>query len=285
VSLVGLGPLLADARSAGYGLLAGNVILVEHAEALVAAGETVQAPIVLQVSENAVRYHGALSPIGLACRSLAESAGVPVGLHLDHATERSLCEAAANIGFGSVMFDASRLPDDENAARTADVVTWAHDRGLIVEAEIGVVAGKDGRNGPAAPTKPDDARRFVERTGVDALAVQVGSTHGRATRSGSLDLDRITRIREVVSVPLVLHGSSGITDEQLAAGVQRGLVKINVGTRLNVAFTDAIRDRLADDPSVVDPRRYLEVARSKMTAVTVELLRILGATGQARAGF
>lgn len=280
--LVGLGEALGLARAGGYGLLAGNVILVEHGEALVAAAEAERAPLVLQVSENAVRYHGALEPIGSACLALARAATVPVAVHLDHATTRELCETAAALGFGSVMFDASALPDAENTARTAEVVAWAHGRGLAVEAEIGVVGGKDGRHDAAAPTEPAEAAAFVAATGVDALAVQVGSSHALVTREGALDLERIGAIAAAVpATPLVLHGSSGVADAQLAAGVAAGLVKVNVGTRFNVAFSAAVRERLAADPAVVDPRRYLAPARDAMRDEAAALLRTLGAAGRA----
>ena len=280
--LAGLRTLLDEARSGRYGLLAGNVILVEHAEALVDAAVAARAPVVLQVSENAVRYHGGrLAPIGLACRALAEAASVPVGLHLDHATSLELCQAAAGAGFGSVMFDASHLPDEENVARTAEIAAWGHRQGLSVEAEIGIVGGKDGRHVPTRPTEPDEARRFVASTGVDALAVQVGSSHAMTSATGHLDLERIARLREAVSVPLVLHGSSGIPDEELTAAVRAGLVKVNVGTRFNVALTAAVRTGLAESPDAVDPRGYLTAARSAMTVVATDLLATLGAAGRA----
>lgn len=276
--LVGLGSLLDDARAHGYGILAANVILIEHAEAFVAAADTERAPVVLQISQNAVRYHGGrLDGIGLACRAIAEAASSPVALHLDHATTEDLCRAAADLGFGSVMFDASASHEAENAARTAAVVEWAHAIDLAVEAEIGIVGGKDGRHAVAALTEPEEAKRFAEATGVDALAVQVGTSHAQTTRVGRLDLERIARIRDAVAVPLVLHGSSGIADEQLAAGIEHGLVKINVGTRFNVAFTGAVRDHLATDTTVVDPRRYVGAGRSAVTEAAAGLLRLFGA--------
>jgi fructose-bisphosphate aldolase class II len=279
--IVGLGTLLEAAREGRFGLLAGNVILIEHAEALTDAAVAAKAPVVLQVSENAVRYHGGrLAPIGLACRALAEAASVPVGLHLDHATTLELCRAAAEIGFGSVMFDASHLPDEENLARTAEAVAWGHAQGIAVEAEIGIVGGKDGRHAPSRPTEPDEARRFVAATGVDALAVQVGSSHAMTTATGHLDLERIALLRDAVDVPLVLHGSSGIPDAELAAGIRAGLVKVNVGTRFNVAFTMAVRTGLVERPETVDPRRYLTPARSAMAAVAADLFTALGAAGR-----
>jgi fructose-bisphosphate aldolase class II len=285
VSLASLVQLLRQARDGGYGLLAFNVIPLEYAEAIVAAAQDVRAPVVLQVSQNAVRYHGnRVAALGAACRVLAEEASVPVALHLDHATTRELCEAAADVGFGSVMFDASALPEAANVRETAAAAGWAHGRGLAIEAEIGIVGGKDGHHRAEAPTEPEAARRFALATGVDALAVQVGSSHAMIDRSAVLDLGRIAAIRQAVPVPLVLHGSSGVPDDLLAAGVRAGLVKVNVGTRLNVAFSAALRARLATDPDLVDPRPYLADGRGAVQDAAAALLRSVGAAGQAASG-
>lgn len=227
-----------------------------------------------------MRYHGSLGPLGRACRALAEGASVPIGLHLDHATTIDLCREAADLGFGSVMFDASDAPDDENVARTADVARWAHRQGLAIEAEIGIVGGKDGDHQATAPTEPEPARDFVKQTGVDALAVQVGTSHARTDRTGDLDLARIAALHAAVPVPLVLHGSSGVADAHLASGIAHGLVKVNVGTRFNVAFSGAVREGLAANPASVDPRRYLADARRAMTDVAAELLDLFGASGR-----
>lgn len=280
--VVGMGRLLDRARAGGYGVAAFNVILLEYAELIVAAAEEVAAAVVLQVSQNAVRYHGnRLDPIAAACRSLAESATVPVALHLDHATTRELCQAAVDAGFGSLMYDASALPEADNVRETAAIVQWAHALGVAVEAEIGIVGGKDGRHDVSAQTEPEDAARFARATGVDALAVQVGTSHAMTDQTASLDLGRIARLRAAVPVPLVLHGSSGVPDDQLAAAVRAGLTKINVGTRLNVAFSTAVRSRLAADPRMVDPRPYLADGRDAVRGAAAGLLHTLGAAGQA----
>ena len=280
--VVGLSQLLGRARAGRYGVPAFNVIALEYAEAIVAAAEETAAPVILQVSENAIRYHGGrLEPIAAACRSLAEDASVPVALHLDHATTRALCLSALQAGFGSIMFDASALPDDENVRETAAVVAWAHATGLSVEAEIGIIGGKDGHHEASAPTEPEDAERFARATGVDALAVQVGTSHAMTEQTAALDLERIGRLRLAVPVPLVLHGSSGVPDAQLAAAVLAGLAKVNIGTRLNVAFTAAVRLRLSEQPSLVDPRPYLAEGRESVTAAAAGLLRTLGAAGRA----
>lgn len=280
--VVGLEQLLAGARAGGYGIAAFNVILLEYGEAIVAAAEETASPVVLQVSQNAIRYHGGqLGALAAACRSLAERASVPVALHLDHATTRALCEAAADAGFGSLMYDGSALPEAENVAETASVVAWAHALGLAVEAEIGIVGGKDGHHEVFGLTEPAEASRFVSQTGVDALAVQVGTSHAMIDQTASLDLERVARLRHAVSVPLVLHGSSGVPDDQLRSAVAAGLTKINIGTRLNLAFTAAVRGHLAAHPDLVDPRPYLSDARAAVQEAVAGILVTLGSAGHA----
>ena len=277
MSLIGLGPLLTGARSGRYAIVAFNVILLEYAEAIVSGAEQAGSPVILQLSQNVVGYHGDdLEPLGLACLELARRAALPVAVHLDHATTIALCERAAAIGFGSVMFDGSALPDEENVARTTEVARWGHGLGIAVEAEIGVIGGKDGSHTVDAPTTPAAAAEFAERTRVDALAVQVGSSHAMVTQAAQLDLDLIERLRAAVSIPLVLHGSSGVPDGQLIAASRAGIAKVNVGTRLNVEFTAALRDSLATDPAGVDPRRYLAVGRSAVEQAATTLIRAVG---------
>jgi fructose-bisphosphate aldolase, class II len=271
--LVPAGTIVDGARAAGRGAAAFNVIGIEHAEAIVTGAQTAGAPVILQISENCVAYHGALEPIARAVLAVARSAAVPAAVHLDHATGEELVRAAARLGIGSVMYDGSRLAYPDNAATTARVAAWCHDRGVWLEAELGEVGGKDGVHDPTARTRPDEAAAFIAATGVDALAVAVGSSHAMLTRDATLDLDLIRAIRAAVAVPLVLHGSSGVPDHMLAAAVAAGLTKINMATQLNKVFTAAVRGRLADDETMTDPRKYLRAGRD---AVATEVARILG---------
>jgi fructose-bisphosphate aldolase class II len=270
--LVGIGDI---ARQAPAGVGAFNVILLEHAEAIVAGAEAAGAPVVLQISENAVRYHGALAPIAVASLAVAGAAAVPVAVHLDHATDRALVEEAVTLGLGSVMFDASALDDEANVAATADVVAWCHERGVWVEAELGEVGGKDGVHAPGARTKPHEAADYVARTGVDALAVAVGSSHAMTTKDAVLDLDLIAELHAAVPVPLVLHGSSGVPDDTLRAAVRHGMKKINIATHLNKAFTEAVRGHLEAHPSAVDSRAYVRVGRDAVAREVTHLLGVL----------
>ncbi|WP_433472502.1 class II fructose-bisphosphate aldolase [Spirillospora sp. CA-142024] len=270
-------PMSEAVGAPGRGLGAFNVIQLEHAEAIVAGAEHAGTPVVLQVSENCVAYHGALAPIGQAVLAVARAAAVPVAVHLDHATSAGLVGEAVDLGFGSVMFDASRLAHDANVAATAEVAARCHAGGVWVEAELGEIGGKDGVHAPHARTDPGEAAGFVAATGVDALAVAVGTSHAMLTRDTVLDLPLIARLHDAVPVPLVLHGSSGVPDEALTAAVRHGMKKINIATQLNKVYTGAVRERLAADPALVDPRRYVGAARDAVAAEVARLLKIIRA--------
>jgi fructose-bisphosphate aldolase class II len=273
--LVTTAELVGAAHRDGAGLAAFNVITLEHAEAIATAADRVGRPVILQVSENAVRFHhGRVRPILAAARAVADAAAVGMSVHLDHVEQVDLLRAAPAAGASSVMFDASALGYDDNVAATRTAAEWAHGQGLFLEAELGEVGGKDGAHAPGVRTDPAEAAAFVAATGVDALAVAVGSSHAMTSRGAQLDFALIERLRDAVPVPLVLHGSSGVADEDLRRAVQAGITKINVGTILNVAFTAAVRRRLADD-DVVDPRKYLAPARDAMADTVAGILTAL----------
>jgi fructose-bisphosphate aldolase class II len=267
--------LVDAARASGRGIGAFNVVLLEHAEAIVAGAERAGLPVILQISENAAKYHGSFEPVAAASLALARSASVPVIVHLDHAEDVRLVHTAVELGVHSVMFDGSALPYDENVATTRAVVEYCHARGVLVEAELGEVGGKDGVHAPGARTQPDEAAAFVAATGVDALAVAVGTSHAMTSRVATVDRELISRLAEAVPVPLVLHGSSGLSDDELVAGVRAGMTKINISTHLNALFTEAVRSVLAADPAVVDPRKYVAPGREAVAVEVDRLLRLL----------
>ncbi|MER6711438.1 class II fructose-bisphosphate aldolase [Streptomyces sp. NPDC000877] len=275
------GELVTRASAARSAVASFNVITLEHVEAVIAGAESAHAPVVLQVSENAVRFRGGrLLPLARAAVAAAEHAAVPVALHLDHVQSDTLLHQAAEAGFSSVMYDAARLPYEQNLAATRAAVDWAHAQGLWIEAELGQIGGKNGRpaldaHAPGARTDPDEARAFVADSGVDALAVAVGSAHAMTTRTAALDHTLLTRLSAALDVPLVLHGSSGVPDHELTAAIAGGIAKVNIGTALNIALTGAIRRFLADRPDAVDPRDYLTLAREAMTRAVARTLRTL----------
>ncbi|CAL9593738.1 putative fructose-bisphosphate aldolase [Streptomyces sp. enrichment culture] len=276
------GDLVARAAAARRAVAAFNIITLEHVEAVIAGAESTATPVVLQVSENAVKYRcGRLLPLARAAVAAAERAAVPVALHLDHVRSDTLLRQAADAGFSSVMYDASRLPYAENLAATRAAADWAHARGLWIEAELGRVGGKNGQpppdaHTPGARTDPAEARAFVADSGVDALAVAVGSVHAMTTRTAALDHDLVKRLAGTLEVPLVLHGSSGVPEGELTAAVANGITKVNIGTALNIAMTGAVREFLAAHPEAVDSRGYLTAGRQAMVQAVAGVLRVLG---------
>ncbi|SDI86863.1 fructose-bisphosphate aldolase, class II [Actinokineospora alba] len=275
--LVGTDQIVGPARAAGRGVGAFNVIHLEHAEALVEGASAAGAPVILQISENCVRYHGALEPIGVATLAVARAADVPVAVHLDHAESVDLVHEAVRLGFSSVMYDGSTLDYAANVARTKEVVEHCHRHGVWVEAELGEVGGKDGVHAPGVRTNPGEAVEFVEATGVDALAVAVGSSHAMLTRDASLDFALIAALREAVPVPLVLHGSSGVADPDLAEAVRSGMTKVNIATQLSKVFTEAVRAYLAEHTTTVDSRKYVAAGRAAVGKEAARLLEVLAA--------
>jgi len=283
VPLTTTGELITRAAAARSAVAAFNVITLEHVEAVIAGAESAGSPVVLQVSENAVKFrYGRLLPLARAAVAAAERADVPVALHLDHVQSDDLLRQAPDAGFSSVMYDAARLPYLDNLAATKAAVDWAHAQGLWIEAELGRLGGKNGEppldaHAPGARTDPVEAHAFVADSGVDALAVAVGSSHAMTTRTATLDHELLKRLAAALDVPLVLHGSSGVPDGELAAAVAGGIAKVNVGTALNIAMTSAIRDFLAAHPEAVDSRKYLSVGREAMVRAVSDIIGVLEA--------
>ncbi|MEU7228663.1 class II fructose-bisphosphate aldolase [Streptomyces chrestomyceticus] len=275
--LVPTSSIVTAAREARAGAAAFNVIHLETAEALVTAAERSGFPVILGISENCIRYHGSLLPIVRATLALAEASPARVAVHLDHITEPGLVRAGVEAGVRSVMVDASALPYEENVAATAELTAWCHQRGAYVEAELGEVGGKDGVHAPGARTDPDEALAFVRSTGVDALAVAVGSSHAMHERTAVLDKELIGALAGKLPVPLVLHGSSGVPDDELRRAVAAGMTKINISTHLVSVFTRSIRDTLDADLTLVDSRKYVKPAREAVAQEAARLLALLGA--------
>jgi len=276
MTLVAMTDLARRARHAGSptGIGAFNVIQLEHAEAIVAGAEAANRPVIMQVSENTAAYHRSLVPLALACLAVAEESSAEVVVHLDHATDAGLVRQAVALGVGSVMYDASSQPHASNVRSTREMTVEAHAAGVWVEAELGEIGGKDGVHAPGARTRPDEAATYVLETGVDALAVAVGSSHAMLTRDAELDHDLIAEIAAAVSVPLVLHGSSGVPDDGLRAAVEFGMTKINIATHLNALMAAAVRGALLDE-RLIDPRKYLGPGREVVAAEVGRLLTLL----------
>lgn len=271
--------LLDAAIADGSGLAALNVLHLETAEAIAAGAEAAGGGAVLQISENCVKFHGSLTPIADAAAAVARASRAPLSVHLDHAEDASLIAEALRLGFSSVMVDGARLAWAENVALTQGAARDGRAAGAVVEAEIGEIGGKDGAHAPGVRTDPEEAARFAEATGVDLLAVAVGSSHAMTERTAAVDLELIERIAARVPVPLVLHGSSGVPDDALVAAIRSGMRKINVSTQLNKVFTAAVRERLGADPGLVDSRKYLGAGREAMTGEVERLIRLFASAG------
>lgn len=277
MTLTTTGAIVSAAAAAERAAAAFNVVTLEQVEGVIAGAQAVSVPAILQISENAVLFHGgAVRPLAAACRAAAEEASVPIALHFDHVTDLELVAQAAEAGFSSVMIDASTLPYADNVAVTARVARELHAQGLWVEAELGEVGGKDGAHAPGVRTDPGDAAAFVDATGVDALAVAVGSSHAMRERTATLDHDLIARLHAKLAVPLVLHGSSGVPPQELRAAIAAGMTKVNIGTLLGRSFTGALREALAADPRIIDPRKVLRPAREAVAKAVEGCLRDLG---------
>ena len=282
MALVTSRQMLLDAQKGHYAVGAFNVENMEMVMAVVAAAQELRAPVMLQTTPSTVKYAG-LSMYLAACRAAAEKASVPVAVHLDHGDSFQLAMQALRTGYTSIMIDGSHGIFEENIALTRRVVEACAPSGIPVEAELGKVGGKeddlDGGNG--GYTVPEEAAEFVRRTGVDSLAVAIGTAHGVYKGEPKLDVDRLRAIRELVSVPLVLHGASGLSEEAVEECIGRGICKVNFATELRMAYTDGVREVLASDAAVFDQKKYGKVAMARVKELVEGRMRMCGCQGRA----
>jgi len=254
-----------------------NANNMEMVQAIIETAQEERAPVILQVSQGAIRYAGLDYAVGLV-KIAAAQADVPVVLHLDHGTSFEQNVLCLRAGFTSLMFDGSKLPYEENVAITRRVCEIAHIAGIPVEAELGrVLQSTDGvtpEEVEAAMTDPDQAKEFIERTGADSLAVAVGSVHAMKAREAELDIARVEAIRQKAKVPLVLHGSSGVKHESVVEAIEHGICKVNVATYLNQAFVRGMREGFEKHPDEVDPRKFLSIARENVKEAVREKIRL-----------
>lgn len=282
MSLVNSRELLLDAQRHGYAVGAFNVENMEMMQAVVAAAEAERAPVMLQTTPSTLRYADTAIFAAMA-RAIAEKAAIPVAIHLDHGDSFGLCRQAAEDGYTSIMIDGSKLPLEENIALSRKVVEMsaALPGNPAVEAELGKLGGKEDdlevRPGEDIYTDPDDAVRFVAETGIDALAVAIGTAHGFYKGKPKLAFDRLAQLREAVSVPLVLHGSSGVPDGDVVRAISLGVCKVNFATELRVVYTQSVRETLAADGTIYDPKKYGEQARDAVMELVRHRIVVCGA--------
>lgn len=283
MALVTSKELLLDAQKNHYAIGAFNVENMEMVQAVIAAAEELSSPVIIQTTPGTLKYaEPELYYANVA--AAAKAAKVPVVMHLDHGSSFDLAMRCFRAGYTSVMIDGSHDPFEQNIAVTKSVVDACHAAGIPVEAELGKVGGKeddlDGGEGNGY-TVPSEAAEFVEKTGVDSLAVAIGTAHGVYKGIPKLDLERISQIQQVVSVPLVLHGTSGVPDDTVRECIQRGMCKVNYATDLRIAFSNGVKEYLAANPDVYDPKKYCAKGRELVKQYVMQKILVCGSNGRA----
>ena len=273
------GEMLKKAQEGGYAVGAFNAENLEMVQAIIAAAEAERAPVIIQTTPGTLKYAAPKCFAGMVSR-MARDAVVPAALHLDHGNSFELAEECAREGYTSLMIDGSKLPYEENIALTKRVVGMAGE--LPVEAELGTVGGKeDGMEAKPQYTDPDEAADFAGRTGISSFAVAIGTAHGVYKGEPKLDLERLSAVRARVDIPLVLHGTSGVPEDQVRECIRRGICKVNYATDLRIAFTAGVKKAIAEQPEAFDPKKYLAEGRRAVQSRVQELIRLLGSSGKA----
>lgn len=275
--------LLTDAMHNGYAVGAFNVENMEMVMAVLAAAENKQSPVIMQTTPGTIKYAG-VDYYYANVKTAAERSKVPVVLHLDHGDSFALAMQAYRAGYTSIMIDGSKLALEDNIALTKSVVEACHPGGVFVEGELGKVGGKedDLENGDDNPyTDPDEAKQFVEATGVDYLAIGVGTAHGVYKGTPHVNTDLIATIRDLVQLPLVLHGTSGVPDEQVLTAVKNGICKVNYATDLRIAFTNGVKEYMAAHPAAFDPKKYAKQGMDEVRKYVEQKIDVCGSTNKA----
>lgn len=274
--------MLLDAQKGGYAVGAFNVENMEMVMAVIAAAEELKAPLMLQTTPSTVKYAG-LDMYLANVKTAAERASVPVYMHLDHGDSFDLAMQALRTGYSSIMIDGSHSVFEENIAVTKAVADACRPSHIPVEAELGKVGGKedDLDGGSGGYTDPMEAKEFAERTGIGSLAVAIGTAHGVYKGEPKLDLDRLAEIRKVVSIPLVLHGASGLSEEAVKESIKRGICKVNFATELRIAYTDGVKEFLAANPDAFDPKKYGKTAMEHVKEIVKLRMKMCGCDGKA----
>lgn len=275
--------LLLDAQKGGYAIGAFNVENMEMVQAVVAAAEELRSPVILQTTPSTVKYAD-VEYFYANAKAAADKATVPVVMHLDHGSSFELAMRAYRAGYTSIMIDGSHGTFEENIAVSKAVADACHPSGIPVEAELGKVGGKedDLEGGDQNPyTDPEEARIFVEATGVDSLAVAIGTAHGVYKGIPKLDINRLSEIRQVVFIPLVLHGTSGVPDDTVRECIRRGICKVNYATDLRIAFTKGVTRVLNEHPETIDPKKYNAAGREEVKKYVMDKMMVCGSNGRA----
>jgi len=269
--------MLKNAQENGYAVAAFNIENMEMAQAVIEAAEECAAPVILQTTPSTLRY---ASPAlyKAIIETLAKEAKTPIAIHLDHGDSIEMANEALHAGYTSIMIDGSHGSLEENITLTSAVVAAAKLNSIPVEAELGKVGGKedDLEGGEGAYTDPDTAKEFVKKTGIDSLAVAIGTAHGVYASTPKLDIVRLKDIRRLVDIPLVLHGASGLLDEQVIDCIREGICKVNFATELRAAYSDGIKSVINRSPDVYDPKKYGTVGREHVKQLCINKIMLCG---------
>ncbi len=283
MALVTSKELLLKAQEGRYAVGAFNVENMEMVQAVVAAAEELDSPVIIQTTPSTVKYAD-LDYFYANAKVASEKAGVPVVIHLDHGNSYELAMQAFRVGYTSIMIDGSHDSFQKNIAVTKKVADACHPAGIPVEAELGKVGGKedDLNGGDGSPyTVPEEAAEFIKATGIDFLAVAIGTAHGIYKGTPKLDVNRLSEIRRMVSVPLVLHGTSGVPDDTVKECIKRGICKVNYATDLRIAFTKGVREVLTAAPETIDPKKYNAAGREQVKQYVMSKIGVCGSAGKA----
>ncbi|MGE4282133.1 MAG: class II fructose-1,6-bisphosphate aldolase [Clostridia bacterium] len=276
--------ILDKAHKEGYAVGAFNVNNMEILQAVIAAAEEERSPVIIQTSEGAIKYAG-IDFLSVMVQLAAQKASVPVALHLDHGTTYETIVGCIRNGWTSVMIDGSHHPIEENIAVTNEIIKIAHACGVSVEAELGRLGGVEDNisvdEKDARFTHPDEAVKFVKETGVDSLAIAIGTAHGKYKGEPKLDLERLDTIKKLVNIPIVLHGASGVPEDAIKKAVTLGVNKINIDTDVRVAFTEGVKSVIANKPEEYDPRKICSPAKEEMKKVVKAKMKLFGCSGKA----
>lgn len=284
MALVTVKELLDKAEKGGYAVGAFNCNNMEIVQAIVTAAEAENSPVIIQASQGAIKYAG-LDYIVALVQIAAKNTNIPVALHLDHGTDFAQVVRCIGRGFTSVMYDGSKKPLEENIAITKNIIEIARALGISVEAELGKIGGTEDdvtvSEKEALMTDPEEARYFVEQTDVDSLAVAIGTAHGQYKFKPELDFDRLAKIKSLVNIPIVMHGSSGVPDEDVQKAISLGVSKVNIDTNIREAFVKGVRDVVENYPNEIDPRKILGPAKERMVEIIREKINVFGSNNKA----
>jgi fructose-bisphosphate aldolase class II len=284
MALVSMNEFLPKAKANRFAVGQFNMNNLEFAQAIVEAAMEENSPFIYGISEGALKYMGYEFTVAMA-EAAAKKSGLPIALHLDHGSSFEVAMKCIRAGFSSVMFDGSHYPFEENIRLTKEVVKAAHAMGVSVEGELGTIGGVEDDlsvdEKDATLAKPEEAIRFYEETGVDCLAIAVGTAHGMYAGDPDIKFDIIEAVTKAIPVPIVLHGGSGVPDDMIRRAILAGAGKINVNTENQVACTATIREVLGKDAKVFDPRKYMGPARDAMVEVVRSKIKLFGSTNQA----